>query len=172
MTPEEYVEARAELLVDVSDVVATKGSAYTARWVELLDNPDMRSDLIIEDAVGYLQERDAEEGGDESSSAAYAQQLLDYTELTWREIHEVPPAVRGDLWHTARKLVACICQAQASAELIGAEVLTIGDRMGKLTAEAGEMSRGKKETASTLGTTKRIVAEKAAARKATVTTEG
>lgn len=172
MDPSTYIDRRADLLVDVSETVEAKQSAYIIRWLELLDNPDQRSDLLIEDAVGYLEERDAEEGGDPESSAVYAEQLLDYTGLTWREIHEVPPQARGDLWWTARKMVAAICQTQAIMEATAGDLLNIGNKMGTLTKQAAKMSEADKRKAATEGTTKRIVAEKAAARKATVNTEG
>ena len=171
MQPSSYLDSRAELLVDVSEEVERSKGAYIKRWRELLEDPDQRSDLLIEDCVGYLQELRAETAGLEAAQI-FAENLLDYADMSWEEIHDVDPAARGDEWWTARRMVATICQAQALAEISGVNLLEIGQQMGDLTRSASGMSKDQKKTAATEGTTKKLVTDKAKARKATVTTEG
>ena len=166
MTPEGYIEARADLLVDLSEVVGAKGSEYGARFVELLEHPDMRSDLIIEDACGYLGERRAEESGDLDDGEAWGAELAEWCELSWQEIHEIPPPTRGDTWMIARRLVAAVCRTQALTEIAGEDLIKIGAELGKVTGAAGAMGDTAKRKAATEGATKEAVARIAAARRA------
>lgn len=152
-----YIEARADLLVDLSEVVAKRTSDFGARFRELLERPDLRSDLIIEEACGYLGERRAEESGDVADGEAWGAELAMWCDLSWEEIHEEPPATRGDTWATARRLVLVICERQAMFEAAAGEVLGVGAEMSKVTSAAGAMPDAEKRKAATEGATAEAV---------------
>lgn len=159
-----YIEARADLLVDLSEVVARKTSDFGARFRELLENPDLRSDLLIEEACGYLGERRAEESGDVADGEAWGAELAEWCDLSWEEIHDEPPATRGDTWATARRLVLVICERQALFEAAAGDVLGVGAEMSKVTQAAGAMSDQEKHKAATEGATEEAAGRIAKAR--------
>ena len=125
------VEQHADAKLDLDEFRAEMSDVYAARERELLDNPDERDPEIVDQWLGRLAERAAEELGDEALAEAYYERLADAVALSWDDLHNIPVAPRGAAHSAAQAAILGIARQQAFAEIMLPRIAELAEANGK-----------------------------------------
>lgn len=159
--PDAFIEARADMLVKVDELSADKRDAYVARYIDLIDTPEDRDEQMALDALAYLHERTLDETGSEEYADKYIEQIGEYLELTWAEIHSVDLPTRGNNWTQGRALVSALAARQALVEAVMPDAMALGEKMGQINAQAASrMSTAQKVKAARDGGIKETIKQR------------
>lgn len=155
-----FVQERATKLVELDRLARDEADAYVARYRELLEDPDQRDMEMAMVDLAYLQERYAEETGNEALASAYVEELSEFTALSWDEIHAVDLTTRGNMWTEGRALVSVEAERQALIEIVARRALEIGDEMGQINRRAaGRLNIGAKRKMAREGGIKETIGQ-------------
>jgi len=110
---DKFLDAAADHLNVIDDIVESHRADYARIYIEVLEEPNKRNPGIIEYIIGYMHELMADETDNEELADLYWEEVDSYLDLTWDEINEVPLSDRGGVYHTARKVVSGVAARQA-----------------------------------------------------------
>jgi hypothetical protein len=114
------VEVQAAHLAAVDTLVDDASPAFSARFRELLDNPELRATGIVAGLVGSIRNRHVDAGEDPAEEDAWWMRLRELLALSWVDLHLVTPAERTQDWQMVENmmLVWCFRQAQIDSGLV------------------------------------------------------
>ncbi len=113
---DKFLDAAADHLNVIDEIVDEHRLEFARIYIEVLEEPERRNPGIIEYIIGYMHEVMADETDSEELADLYWEKVDEYLDLTWDEINEVPMPERGDVYHTARKVISGIASRQAFIE--------------------------------------------------------
>lgn len=113
---EAWLEEQSEHGADLVDIWEAYADRVASRYMEVLADPDERNEAIAAGIVGYLYTKSLEEFDDAELAAAYWAKVDEYLDLSWEELHAIPPVKRGDLWNTAREVIDLLAIRQARVD--------------------------------------------------------
>ena len=116
MSTKTYLDAAAEAQNDIDDIVEDKREEFATIRLELLENPEQRSEEITDYYVASLEEQTAIESGNEEMAALYWEGVEEIASQSWSELYQTPVEERGDMFSTAGKLILATTWEQAAIE--------------------------------------------------------
>lgn len=113
---EGWLEEQSEHLANVTEIAGRFSDAVAERYMELLADPSERNEAIAAGIIGYLYLKSVDELGDPALAAGYWKAVDEYLDLSWEDLHSIPPVKRGDIWNTAREVMDTLAARQARVD--------------------------------------------------------
>ena len=127
----DFETKRALESIATDERVESRREQYTARLLELLEEPSERNDGILENLLLELYEADALEDGDFATAEIYWEAVGDLATLGMSELYQVPVADRGGKFADASKLILLWAKQQAFVEIFALDEITTSAASGE-----------------------------------------
>jgi hypothetical protein len=127
---DKFEESRALESIATDERVEAHREEYIARYLELMEEPEERNDLILRNLILELFEADGEETGNWDAAESYWESVGDLATLSHAELLTAPIMDRGTVWSDAEALMSLWAKEQAFIEIFAMEELESSIRSG------------------------------------------
>jgi predicted PP-loop superfamily ATPase len=124
----DFEQKRALESIATDDRVEDRREEFIGRYLELLEEPEERNPLILQNQILELYELDGEEDGDWESAELYWEKVGELATLGFSELHEIPIADRGGSFSDARSLMSRWAYDQAFIEIFAFDEIVTSAR--------------------------------------------